>query len=256
MHNYEFKTKAKLTGFAATLIRLEPTARPSAPPTALPTQPAVTAAAPATTLSPRALYQDVAERLRQQIFNRALEPGSWIDEMKLATEFGISRTPMREALKVLAVEGLVTMKVRRGAYVTEMSADDVAQVYHLLALMESDAAAQVARYASDQQLHDLRALHDRLEKQVRQRDAFFATNEQFHMLLLQTAGNRWALQIVADLRKVMKLNRHHSLFKQGRLADSLAEHRALMQAIEARDTRAAKRLMQAHFNNGLQAAAA
>ena len=87
-------------------------------------------------LSPRALYQDVAERLRQQIYARQLEPGSWIDEMQLAAEFGISRTPLREALKVLAVEGLVTMKVRRGAYVTEMSSDDVSQVYHVLALLE------------------------------------------------------------------------------------------------------------------------
>ena len=100
-----------------------------------------TAGPPARPLSPRALYQDVAERLRQQIFARQLEPGSWVDEMKLAAEFGISRTPLREALKVLAAEGLVTMKVRRGAYVTEMSRDDVAQAYHLLALIESDAAA-------------------------------------------------------------------------------------------------------------------
>jgi DNA-binding GntR family transcriptional regulator len=69
------------------------------------------------------------------------------------------------------------------------------------------------------------------------------------------SGNRWALQIVADLRKVMKLNRHHSLFKQGRLADSLAEHRALMAAIEARDGAAATRLMKQHFDSGLEAAA-
>src|SRR5574343_1621553 len=96
--------------------------------------------APAAPFTPRALYQDVAERLRQQIFNRVLEPGSWIDEQKLAAEYGISRTPLREALKVLAVEGLVTMKVRRGAYVAEMSADDVRQVYRLLGLLESDAA--------------------------------------------------------------------------------------------------------------------
>ena len=90
-------------------------------------------------LARRALYQDVAERLRQQIFARQLEPGSWIDEMKLSAQYGISRTPLREALKVLAVEGLVTMKLRRGAYVTEMSRDDVSQVYRLLALLESDA---------------------------------------------------------------------------------------------------------------------
>ena len=203
----------------------------------------------------RALYEDVADRLRQQIFTRRLEPGSWIDELKLCAEYGISRTPLREALKVLAVEGLVTMKLRRGAYVTEMSRDDVAQVYHLLALLESDAAAEVATRATDAQLAELRALHERLEKQARQRDAFFATNEQFHMKLLDVAGNRWRTQIVTDLRKVMKLNRHHSLFKQGRLADSLAEHRALMQALEARDAEQARGLMKAHFDHGLEAAA-
>jgi DNA-binding GntR family transcriptional regulator len=207
-------------------------------------------------LSPRALYQDVAERLRQQIFARQLEPGSWIDELKLCAEYGISRTPLREALKVLAVEGLVTMKVRRGAYVTEMSSTDVAQVYHLLALLESDAAGEVAARASDAEVASLRALHDRLEKQARQRDAFFATNEQFHMKLLEVAGNRWRAQIVTDLRKVMKLNRHHSLFKQGRLADSLAEHRALMVALAARDAAKAVKLMRAHFENGLEAASA
>ena len=206
-------------------------------------------------LAPRALYQEVAELLRQAIFERRLEPGSWIDEQKLAAEYGISRTPLREALKVLAVEGLVTMKLRRGAYVTEVSRDDVAQVYHLLALLESDAAATVATQASEAQREQLRQLHARLEKQVRQRDAFFATNEQFHLALLDIAGNRWAMQIVTDLRKVMKLNRHHSLFKQGRLSDSLAEHQALMQAIAARDAERARALMQAHFAQGLEAAA-
>ena len=206
-------------------------------------------------LTPRALYQDVAERLRQQIFNRQLEPGAWIDELKIAAEYGISRTPLREALKVLAVEGLVTMKVRRGAYVTEMSTTDVAQVYHLMALLESDAAGRVAAMCTDAQIADLQALHDRLEKQVRQRDAFFDTNEQFHLRLLDLAGNRWSAQIVMDLRKVMKLNRHLSLFKQGRLAESLAEHRAVMAAIAARDAAEATRLMRAHFDNGLQAAA-
>jgi len=211
--------------------------------------------APPPNLTRRALYQDVAERLRLQIFARELEPGNWIDEMKLCAEYGISRTPLREALKVLAAEGLVTMKVRRGAYVTEMSRQDVAQVYHLLALLESDAASTVALKASPAQLEQLAQLHARLASQVRRRDAFFATNEQFHMTLLQMAGNRWALQTVLDLRKVMKLNRHHSLFKRGRLAESLAEHHAIMQAITAGDGAAAAALMRSHFSSGLDAAA-
>src|SRR5213080_3820589 len=98
---------------------------------------------PSVTLAPRALYEEVAELLRQRIFQRDLAPGSWIDEVKLAQEYGISRTPLREALKVLATEGLVTMKMRRGAYVTEVSERDLREVYHLLALLESDAAGEV-----------------------------------------------------------------------------------------------------------------
>jgi len=218
---------------------------------------AAEAAAPlaAAPLAPRALYQQVAERLREQIFNRQLEPGSWIDEMKLCAEYGISRTPLREALKVLSVEGLVTIKVRRGAYVTEMSKQDVSQVYHLLSLLESDAAAQVAASALPAQRARLNALHAQLEREVHQRDAFFATNEAFHMALLEMAGNRWAQQVVTDLRKVMKLNRHHSLFKEGRVASSLQEHRDLMQAIQAQDPELARQCMRSHFENGLEAAA-
>jgi DNA-binding GntR family transcriptional regulator len=207
-------------------------------------------------LAPRALYQEVAERLREAIFARRLEPGAWIDEQKLAAEYGISRTPLREALKVLAVEGLVTMKVRRGAYVTEMSREDVQQVYHLLGLLESDAAARVAEVADAAERAELAALHQQLERQVKHREAFFATNERFHMTLLRIAGNRWAEQVVTDLRKVMKLNRHHSLFRQGRITDSLAEHRALMGAIAACDAGGAQRLMRQHFESGLEAAAA
>ena len=208
----------------------------------------------AVSLTPRALYEEVAEQLRQRIFRRELEPGSWIDELKIADEFGISRTPLREALKVLAAEGLVTMKVRRGAYVTEMSEKDLRDVYHLLSLLESDAAGVVASTATPAQLQTLQALHDELEGSVRDRETFFALNERFHMGVLDVADNRWRSQLVTDLRKVMKLNRHHSLFKQGRLEDSLQEHRAIMAALRARDAAAAVRAMQDHFAHGLEAA--
>ena len=208
----------------------------------------------AVSLAPRALYQEVAELLRQRIFQRQLEPGSWIDEMKLAEEYGISRTPLREALKVLAAEGLVTMKVRRGAYVTEVSEQDLAEVYHLLALLESDAAAVVAQRATDADLKELQKLHAELAAAQGNREKFFALNERFHMRLLELAGNRWRNQMVADLRKVMKLNRHNSLLKSGRLEESLQEHRAVMEALLRRDPEATLQRMQAHFRNGLEAA--
>ena len=210
-------------------------------------------------LSPKALYVEVAELMRQRIFKRELEPGSWIDELRIAEEYGISRTPLREALKVLAAEGLVTMKVRRGAYVTEVSATDLADVYHLLSLLESDAAGVVATKATDTQMAELQALHAELEAAAlpgtANTDAFFAVNERFHMRLLEVANNRWRDQMVADLRKVMKLNRHNSLLKTGRIAESLAEHRAVMAALTARDSAATVLRMREHFANGLEAAA-
>jgi DNA-binding GntR family transcriptional regulator len=210
-------------------------------------------------LSPRALYEEVAELLRQRIFQRELEPGSWIDELKLAEAYGISRTPLREALKVLAAEGLVTMKVRRGAYVTEVSAQDLSDVYHLLSLLESDAAGVVATKATAAELTELTALHAALEEAGKSgtanADAFFAVNERFHMRLLEIANNRWRDQMVADLRKVMKLNRHNSLLKTGRMEESLQEHRAIMAALIARDAGATVARMREHFANGLEAAA-
>ncbi len=210
---------------------------------------------PATTARPaRALYEQVAERLRSRILSHQLAPGSWIDEQALTAELGISRTPLREALKVLAAEGLVTMKLRRGAYVTEVSERDLSEVFHLMALLESDAAAVVAGRASDAELAELESLHQALEARIADRSAFFAANEAFHLRLLELADNRWRIQLVADLRKLMKLHRHHSLFREGRLEASLDEHRALMAALHARDPARAQALMQAHIAAGREAA--
>ena len=209
-------------------------------------------------LAPRALYEQVAEHLRQRNFSRELAPGDWIDEVRIAEALGISRTPLREALKVLAAEGLVTMKVRRGSYVTESSPKDMADVYHLLALLEADAAAATAERITDEQLAELRALHAELEAAALAgaagREHFFALNERFHLRVLEIADNRWRLQIVTDLRKLMKLNRHNSLLKSGRIGESLSEHRAIMQALQTRDAATTTERMREHFANGLNAA--
>lgn len=205
-------------------------------------------------LAHKPLYVEVAELVRQRIYQRELRPGQWIDEMKMAEEFGISRTPLREALKVLAAEGLVTMKLRRGAYVAEVTEKDMRDVYHLLALLESDAAATVARSATGEQLQQLQQLHASLCTATGDAGRFFQLNEQFHLQLLTLCDNRFLLQTVTDLRKFMKLNRQQSLFKQGRISDSLREHEAIMQHLLARDAEAARQAMRQHFDNGLLAA--
>ncbi len=204
-------------------------------------------------LTHRALYEDVAEALRQRIYSRDLAPGSWIDELRLAEQYGISRTPLREALKVLAAEGLVTMKVRRGAYVTEVSESDLNEVYHLLGLLEGDAAADAARHATDADLAELEAIHAELEA-AQGSDAFFALNVRFHARLLALAGNRRREQMVIDLRKLMKMVRISSLHKSGRIAESLQEHRDLLDALRRRDPAAAAARMREHFLHGRDAA--
>jgi DNA-binding GntR family transcriptional regulator len=206
-------------------------------------------------LGERALYEQVAEQLRARILAHSLAPGSWIDEQALCAEYGISRTPLREALKVLASEGLVTMKLRRGAYVTEVSERDLAEVFHLLALLEADAARVAAQKATADEIAELLAIHDELENSLDDRARFFAANERFHMRLLEIADNRWRIQMVADLRKVMKLNRAQSLLKQGRLEASLKEHRQIMAALKARNADRVQALMQHHLEAGREAAA-
>lgn len=207
--------------------------------------------APAPSLVRRALYEDVAECLRQRIAAHTLKPGDWIDEIAIATELGISRTPLREALKVLAAEGLITMKMRRGAYVTEASENDLREVYEILSLLEADAAAYVAQHADATQLQTLQDLHTLLEQSTEDLDAFFRANEQFHIQLLDMANNRRRKQIAIDLRKIMKLHRHSSLLRQGRIEQSLQEHRHIMQALQGGHAERARSHMAQHILSGL-----
>ncbi|MBA4215302.1 MAG: GntR family transcriptional regulator, partial [Polaromonas sp.] len=109
--------------------------------------------------------------------------------------------------------------------------------------------------ATDGELAELQTLHAALEAAVGERDRFFALNEQFHMRVLELARNRWREQMVADLRKVMKLNRHNSLLKTGRIEESLAEHRAIVSALAQRNAALAVQRMREHFQSGLEAAA-
>ena len=208
-----------------------------------------------TKLINRPLYEDVAERLREQIFAHELAPGSWLDEQSLAMAFGISRTPMREAIKVLASEGLVTTKMNKGAYVTEVDRRDLEQIFTVLSLLEGQAAKETAIKASEAQLTQLDNLHHRLEKAAADRDTeqFFEINVKFHDLIQEIAGNKWMNGVIEDLRKVLKLQRRDSLSRSGRLLSSLVEHREILQAILKRDPLGAEMAMRKHLTRGLEA---
>lgn len=207
-------------------------------------------------LSPRPLYEEVAERLRTSIFSHEFAPGSWIDEQAIAKEYGISRTPMREAIKILAAEGLITMKMRRGAYVTEVSKSDLNQIFTVLALLEGQACRETALKASEGQLEALDSIHMKLERAVADRDLeqFFAINQSFHDKLQEISNNPWMKRVIDDLRKVLKLQRRDSLSKRGRMESSLLEHRKILSALLARDANLSEKLMKEHLLQGQLAA--
>ena len=210
-----------------------------------------------TRIAPTALYQEVAERLRQRIFAHELTPGTWIDEQKLAEQYGISRTPLREALKVLASEGLVVLKPRRGCYVTEISRQDLDDIFPLMAMLEGRCAAEAVRRASTTDVEALRDIHEALETAARDGkiEAFFEANQEFHRRIQELSGNRWLLSVIQDLRKVLKLSRLHSLSLEGRLQQSLMEHRAIIAAIAAGNAEAAEKSMHDHLLSGREALA-
>lgn len=208
-------------------------------------------------IAPKALYQEVAERLRQRIFAHELTPGTWVDEQKLAEQYGISRTPLREALKVLASEGLVELKPRRGCYVTEVSHQDIDDIFPLMALLEGRCAADAINRATKTDIVALKAIHERLETAAKEGgiEAFFEANQAFHRQIQELANNRWMLSVIQDLRKVLKRSRMHSLSLEGRLQQSLEEHRSIMAAFEAGDAARAEKVMHDHLLSGREALA-
>jgi len=204
-----------------------------------------------------ALYQEVAERLRQRIFSHELPPGTWIDEQALAVDYGISRTPLREALKVLASEGLVTLKPRRGCYVTEISERDLDEIFPVMAMLEGRCAFEASKKAKTDDIARLEAIHNLLEKHAASgdRERFFEANQEFHRAVQELADNRWLQQVIQDLRKVLKLTRLHSLSAEGRLQESLEEHRLIMAGFKAKDAKRAEQAMHDHLLSGREALA-
>lgn len=201
------------------------------------------------------LHDEVATQLRERIFAGELLPGSFLDEPSLAEQMNISRTPLREALKVLTAEGLVRHEPRRGCFVNEVTEQDLDDIFPVLTMLEGRCAFEAAQRASDADLHALEALHDKLGRHARARriNDYYAANYAIHEAIITLAGNRWLAQVIGDLRKIVKLARLRQLHAPGRLEESLAEHQAVFVALKARDAAAAEAAMRVHLERQREA---
>lgn len=195
------------------------------------------------------LHDEVATRLRAMLFERQLAPGEWIDEKALAATWQISRTPLREALKVLAAEGLVELVPQRGCRVVQLTDADADQLFPVMALLEGRCAFEATRNATPADVAVLRRLHDELERHAAagDRDGYYRANHDFHTLVQRLAHNRWLDRSTGDLRQFLRLLRGRQLKLPGRMADSINEHRVLIAAMLAGDAARAERCMHDHL---------
>ncbi len=195
------------------------------------------------------MHQEVAAILREQIFEGRWAPGHLLDELALCEQLEISRTPLREALKVLTAEGLLRHEPRRGCFVNEVSEKDLDEIFPVIALLEGRCAFEAARNASAADIAALDTLHERLQghAQARRINDYYATNLIIHEAIITLANNRWLAQTIADLRKIVKLARLQQLHAPGRLAQSLAEHLAIHAALRAHDGDGADAAMRTHL---------
>ena len=201
------------------------------------------------------LHDEVSAQLRDRIFAGELMPGTFLDEARLAEQMSISRTPLREALKVLTAEGLVRHEPRRGCFVNKVTEQDLDEIFPVITLLEGRCAYEAALNASDADLQALEALHDKLTRHAKARriNDYYAANFMIHEAIITLANNRWLAHVIGDLRKIVKLARLQQLHAPGRLDESLSEHLAVFAALKSRDPEGAEAAMRTHLTRQREA---
>lgn len=197
------------------------------------------------------LRELVFEALREAIINGKLRPGERMMEIQLAEEMGVSRTPIREAIRKLELEGLVLMIPRKGAYVSGLSIREIADVFEIRRALEGLAAELAAERITDEELEELERFLVKIAEDIEDADLdkVVATDTGFHTLLYQASRNQRLSQIINNLREQIQRFRTTSLSYPGRMKDALEEHRKIVEAISSRDGEAARKIAQEHIEN-------
>jgi len=192
----------------------------------------------------------VTTQLRSMIIHGRLKPGQKINESDLAGSLQVSRTPLREALKTLQEEGLILMELHRRTYVTEITVEQTAEVFEALAALERLCCEISARRMTEAQRSELRALHERMYAFHRERDRarYFELNDQIHRAIVEGSANRRLIDFHAKLISSATRARFAAIHSAGRWDASVAEHQAILAAIEARSADRAGRLLESHVH--------
>ncbi|ABV95056.1 transcriptional regulator [Dinoroseobacter shibae DFL 12 = DSM 16493] len=197
------------------------------------------------------LHAELVDRVRELIIEGSLEPGTKIPEKELCQSFGVSRTPMREALKVLANEGLAVLEPNRGAWVSTVTMEELEETFPVIAALERLAGELACAHGSDAQIAHIRTRHDDMMAcfATRNRQAYFKANQDIHDGILEAAGNEVLSQHHRVLGSRVKRARFLANISDARWAQAVAEHEGIITALEARDGPLLGQLLSAHLGN-------
>ncbi len=190
----------------------------------------------------------IAQALEEAIFDGTFADGARLDEMRLAGEFGVSRTPLREAIQRLALSGLVELIPRRGAFVRQPGLAELMEMFEVMAELEAVCARLAALRISDAALVELRNTNAKCQAAVeaREADAYYVENERFHKTIYRESGNGFLEEETLRLHRRLKPFRRRQLRFRGRLTQSMAEHEAIVRALETGDAAEAAARLRDH----------
>jgi DNA-binding GntR family transcriptional regulator len=201
------------------------------------------------------LAQEAAKRIREMIRKGALKKGDRILEAPMCQAMGVSRTPLREALRILSSEGLIELIPNRGAYVAQPSIKDIGEMFYVMSILEGTCARVCVEKMDDEGLRRLDDLYRKLEEhcQAEDREKYMAVNHSFHSLVQELAGNKVLSEVINALRQKILLYRYRQIYQPNRLKESMQEHRDLQQAFRERNPEGAERFMQEHLTRQFNA---
>lgn len=206
---------------------------------------------PATRIERRSLHVELVERLRRMIVEGDLAPGEKIPERDLCDRFDVSRTPLREALKVLAREGLVVLTPNRGAAVTRVTAADLAEIFPVLGALEALSGELACAAITPSEIARLRRLHENMVERYRAGDlpGYFNLNQQIHEGILAAAGNETLSGVYGSLAGRVRRARYLANMSRDRWGQAVEEHEAIIEALEARDAARLSAVLKRHLAN-------
>jgi DNA-binding GntR family transcriptional regulator len=199
----------------------------------------------------RTLHDELLIRLRAMILDGDLAPGEKVPEKDLCVRFGVSRTPLREALKVLANDGLVTLTPNRGAMIADLTLEDLVEAFPVIGALESLAGEMACANITDAEITAIKTLHAQMVAhfEARALKPYFQINQQIHEMILSAARNQTLSSLYHALEGRIRQARYLANMSASRWAQAVEEHERMITALEARDGAALAKILKNHLRN-------